>query len=227
MSLATAPAESDTYRSRRAELLDAERDLRALRIRVAALRRELPLDTPVEDYVFDELPADLSVDTPVTQVRLSELFTDPGKPLILYHFMYGGAQSLPCPSCTMWVDGFHGALPHVRQRAELAVVAQAPIHQFQAWACRRGWTSLRLLSGEPSSFKSDFGSQTPDGKQLPLISVFTKEPDGSLRHFYSGSATLDEQIREGGIDQLSPVWNLFDLTPDGRGEWYPAREYAD
>jgi predicted dithiol-disulfide oxidoreductase (DUF899 family) len=27
-----------------------------------------------------------------------------------------------------------------------------------------------------------------------------------------------------GIDQLTPVWNLFDLLPSGRGDWYPNYE---
>jgi hypothetical protein len=29
-----------------------------------------------------------------------------------------------------------------------------------------------------------------------------------------------------GIDLLSPVWNLFDLLPGGRGDdWYPKHRY--
>lgn len=57
---------------------------------------------------------------------------------------------------------------------------------------------------------------------MPLISVFAKAPDGSVRHFYSGGAGLAEEAREGGLDQLTPVWSLLDLTPGGRGDWYPA-----
>jgi predicted dithiol-disulfide oxidoreductase (DUF899 family) len=31
-----------------------------------------------------------------------------------------------------------------------------------------------------------------------------------------------------GIDLLTPVWSLFDLTPAGRQEdWYPDTEYGD
>jgi predicted dithiol-disulfide oxidoreductase (DUF899 family) len=33
---------------------------------------------------------------------------------------------------------------------------------------------------------------------------------------------LAEEAREGGLDQLTPVWSLLDLTPGGRGDWYPA-----
>ena len=28
-----------------------------------------------------------------------------------------------------------------------------------------------------------------------------------------------------GIDLLSPVWNLLDLTPEGRGDWEPSLAY--
>ena len=28
-----------------------------------------------------------------------------------------------------------------------------------------------------------------------------------------------------GIDLLSPLWLLLDLTPEGRGEWYPGLKY--
>ena len=42
------------------------------------------------------------------EVRLSELFTSPDRPLIVYHLMYGKAQTAACPMCTMWIDGFNG-----------------------------------------------------------------------------------------------------------------------
>jgi predicted dithiol-disulfide oxidoreductase (DUF899 family) len=217
MPVATLPVESEAYRAKRVELHEAELELRAQRIRVAALRRALPLDTPVEDYVFVEGPADPAVDEPVRRVTLPELFAGPDRPLVLYHFMYGGAQTTPCPSCSMWIDGFDAVARHVAQRA--------PVRKLREWARTRGWTSLRLLSAEGSTFKSDLGSQTADGKQLPLVSVFAKTPDGSVRHFYSGGAMLGDGA-VGGLDQLTPVWNLFDLTPAGRGDWYPALEYG-
>ena len=35
------------------------------------------------------------------------------------------------------------------------------------------------------------------------------------------SADVDQR----GIDLLSPVWHLLDLTPQGRGEWYGGLDY--
>jgi predicted dithiol-disulfide oxidoreductase (DUF899 family) len=218
--------ESDAYDRARAELREAEIALRAQRIHTAALRRRLPLDTEVEDYLLEEGPADLAEDEPVRPVRLSELFTAPGRSLIVYQFMYGEAQTKPCASCSMWIDGFNGVARHVVQRADFTVVAQAPIGDVRAWARHRGWHGLRLLSSAPSSFKRDLKMQGENGEQHPGLTVFTRADDGTLRHFYSGGAQLADGIREGGLDQFSPVWNLFDLVPEGGGDWYPSLEYA-
>jgi predicted dithiol-disulfide oxidoreductase (DUF899 family) len=35
----------------------------------------------------------------------------------------------------------------------------------------------------------------------------------------SASAQMTDEIKTRGIDLLSPVWNLLDITPDGRGQW--------
>ena len=57
-----------------------------------------------------------------------------------------------------------------------------------------------------------------------MISVFTAEGD-AVWHFYSLPANfLDDSQR--GIDLLSPVWNVLDLLPSGRGEWYAGNDYA-
>ncbi len=29
------------------------------------------------------------------------------------------------------------------------------------------------------------------------------------------------------VDMLRPLWNLLDLTPEGRGEWYPSLAYGE
>ena len=40
---------------------------------------------------------------------MSQLLSTPTRrPLIIYHFMYGKNQTLPCPMCTMLIDGFNG-----------------------------------------------------------------------------------------------------------------------
>jgi predicted dithiol-disulfide oxidoreductase (DUF899 family) len=46
-----------------------------------------------------------------------------------------------------------------------------------------------------------------------------------VRHVYSKGAQMAGDRRERGIDLLTPVWHLLDLTPHGRGDWYPALNY--
>ena len=216
--------ESEQYRKTRAELLKAEMALRDQRERVAELRRGLPLDTRVDDYLFHEGPIDLQQDSPISEVRLSELFADPRKPLLVYQYMFGGAQKESCPMCAMWTDGFNAITPHLRQRTNFAVAAQGEITAFRAWARRRDWHNLRLISSAGSSFKTDLQFQTVKEEQLPGVSVFVKHRDGSLRHFYSASAIMAEnQYR--GLDLLTPVWNFLDPTPEGRGDWLPGVQY--
>jgi predicted dithiol-disulfide oxidoreductase (DUF899 family) len=37
---------------------------------------------------------------------------------------------------------------------------------------------------------------------------------------------LDDDMNERGIDLLQPVYNMLDLTPQGRGNWYASLDYG-
>jgi predicted dithiol-disulfide oxidoreductase (DUF899 family) len=210
--------ESDEYRRQREELRIAELDLVDHVERVAARRRSLPADTVVSDYELVDVASG-------DGVRLSELFSAPERVLVVYHFMYGKAQAEPCPLCTMWIDGYDAAAPHLSQNVDFAVVAAAEPAAIEAHAVTRGWTNLRLLSAGESTFKYDLGSEDADGSQTEWVSVFTRGDDGTVRHVYSKGAQMADDRRERGIDLLSPVWHLLDLAPNGRGDWYPSLSY--
>lgn len=78
--------ESEAYREARERLLLAEIEL----MRHRELRRQLPPGAVLEDYVFEEGPRDLdTADAPISHVRLSEMFSEPGRSLIVYNLMYG------------------------------------------------------------------------------------------------------------------------------------------
>jgi predicted dithiol-disulfide oxidoreductase (DUF899 family) len=176
--------------------------------------------------VFREGPADLTRDDPSAyrEVRLSELFAPDKDELIVYRYMFAPDDDQACPMCTMWADGYDAVAPHVEDRANFVLVARADIGKFRAWARGRGWRNIRLLSSRDSTF-SDVGAEEDDAHQIPGASVFTRDADGTIRHFYTKHAELDEDHNR-GIDFLSPVWNLFDLTPSGRGEWNPKFAYG-
>ena len=218
--------ESAEHVSAREELRLAEIELMRHRERVADRRRRLPLGPVVDDYVFEEGPADLhSDDAPVQAVRLSELFTRPGRDLVVYHFMYGKQQTQPCSMCTMWIDGFNGIAHHVAQNVDLAIVAAADLPALRAHARDRQWGNLRLLSAGSSTFKYDLGSEDAEGNQDSTVSVFTRDDDGSVRHFYSAHPRMSDDIDQRGIDLLSPVWHILDLTRRGRDDWFAELSY--
>ncbi|MFG2958608.1 DUF899 family protein [Streptomyces sp. NPDC048291] len=218
--------ESEEYLGAREELRLAEIELMRHREEVAARRRALPQGPPVDDYVFLEGPSDLDAgDTPVREVALSELFSAPGRPLIVYHFMYGKLQTGACPMCTLWIDGYDGIAHHVTRNADFVVAAAADPSTLRKYARDRGWHRLRLLSCGDSTFKYDLGSEDEDGAQDSTVSVFTRDGDGTVRHTYSAHPRMADDIQERGIDLLTPVWHLLDLTPQGRGDWYPTVDY--
>lgn len=218
--------ESAEYAAAREDLRLAEIDLMRHREKVAAQRRALPHGPPVDDYVFLEGPADLEAgDTPVREVTLSELFTEAGRPLIVYHFMYGKQQTEPCPMCTLWIDGFNGVARHVTRNADFVIAAAADPPAVREHARNRGWNRLRLLSCGDSTFKYDLGSEDKDGEQDSTVSVFTRDDDGTVRHRYSTHPRMADDIDQRGIDLLAPVWHLLDLTPQGRGDWFPSLDY--
>jgi predicted dithiol-disulfide oxidoreductase (DUF899 family) len=221
------PNESAEYLSKREELRLAEIELINQREKVAALRRQLPPGAILEDYEFIEGPRSLDEgDAPTNKVRLSALFTEPNRALVIYQFMYGKKQTTPCPMCTAWIDSWNGVAHHLAQNIDLAIVAAADLPTLRAHARKRNWDKLRLLSTGESTFKYDLGSEDREGHQDSTISVFTQDTDGTLRHFYSGHPRLAHDIKERGIDELNPIWNILDLTPQGRGKFYASLDYG-
>jgi predicted dithiol-disulfide oxidoreductase (DUF899 family) len=224
--LVTRLKESAEYSARREALLDAELALMRQREQVAAMRRALPADTALEDYVFLEGPPGLDDGDAATTVRLSELFTSPDRPLVIYHLMYGKAQTTPCPMCTLWIDGYNGVAHHLQQNIDFAIAAAADLAPLRDYARSRRWDRLRLLSCGDSSFKYDLGSEDDEGNQDSTVSVFTLGPDGTPRHIYSAHPRMADDVDQRGVDLLCPLWHLLDLTPPGRGEWYPSLDYG-
>jgi predicted dithiol-disulfide oxidoreductase (DUF899 family)/uncharacterized protein YndB with AHSA1/START domain len=220
--------ESEEYRKQREELLAAEIALKDQIERVAVLRRQLPMGKRMGEYLFREGPADLSRNdsADMFDARLSDLFTDGHDTLLIDHMMFssGPYGIAPCTMCSMWADGYNAIAPHVMQRASFVLVARAEIAELRSFAQRRGWNRIRLLSSANNTFDHDCTMGNADGTTKPGLSVFTRLPDGSVYHRYTICADFDEWTNR-GIDLYSPVWQLFDLLPAGRGDWYPSHEY--
>jgi predicted dithiol-disulfide oxidoreductase (DUF899 family) len=214
---------SDEYITARIELAKAERTLRDQIEQVAAARRKLPEGAVIQDYPLTEGPKNLEQDEPTRTVRLSELFGEHDT-LFVYHLMYHPDDNEACPMCSLWVDGFHGVSHHLAQHTAVAVIGKAPLSKLRAWAYRRGWDGLRILSSHGTTFNADMHAEHLNGDQRPMASVFVKD-GGRIRHFYTLPANFIDDT-ERGMDLLSPVWNILDLLPTGRGTWYAGNSYA-
>jgi len=231
------PGESADYRTARDRLLQQEIELRRAMEAVAAARRQLPPGGIVpHDYVFQAQGPDGGT----AEVRLSELFA-PGKDsLVIYSMMFprdpqddrpgpkDGQTALlplaqgPCPSCTSLLDQLDGAAEHAEQHLNLAVSGKAPIDRILTFAAERGWRRLRMLSSIGTSYNRDYLAETPNGEQQPMLNVFHRDGD-TIRHFWGSElffAPCDPGQDPRHVGTIEPLWNLFDLTPDGRGtDW--------
>jgi len=217
--MATFPNESPEYRGARKELLQAEIALRRQVEQVAALRRKLPAGGEVpQNYVFASEKGD---------VKLSQLF-ERGSTLLAYSYMFGPKMKQPCPMCTAFLDGLNGNAQHVAQRTNLVVIAKSPIDRIMEYARSRGWGNLRMLSSAENSYNLDYHGENAQGSQMPMMNVFVRK-GGAIRHFYGSEllyAPEDKGQNARHNDLMWPLWNVLDLTPDGRGsDWYPKIAY--
>ena len=238
------PEESAEYRAARDRLLEQEIELRRAMEAVAAARRELPPGGPVpEDYIFQAAGADGDP----TDVKLSELFA-PGKDsLVIYSFMFprdpsderpgpGTGQTAllplaegPCPSCTALLDQLDGAVEHASPHVNLAIVAKAPLPRILTFSEERGWRRLRLLSSGGNTYNRDYLAETAEGHQRPMLNVFHRDGE-TIRHFWGSElfyAPIDPGQDPRHVGTLEPVWNLFDLTREGRpSDWDEQLSYS-
>jgi predicted dithiol-disulfide oxidoreductase (DUF899 family) len=124
--------------------------------------------------------------------------------------MYADDWPKACSLCCFFVDQLEGALPHLRSRVSVAVVANAPyaklamLKESKQWAipilCGTGTgfgeamgvsfppaAKQGALSGSGSGGNSyNFTAQWNYGNEAPGVSVFHKRPsDGALFHTYS------------------------------------------
>ncbi len=238
------PGESPTYRAARDRLLDQEIGLRRAMEAVAALRRELPPGGVVpSDYVFQGRGADGAPE----EVRLSELFAAGKDSLLIYSFMFPrdpddqtpgpstGQTALlplaegPCPTCAAFIDQLDGAAEHVNQHINFTVVAKTSLPRLLAFAEERGWRRLRFLSSADNTYNVDYHTETAEGAQRPMLTVFHRDAD-AIRHFWSSElfyAPTEPGEDPRHVGTLEPLWNMLDLTPEGRPQdWAEQLQYG-
>jgi predicted dithiol-disulfide oxidoreductase (DUF899 family) len=213
------PNDSAEYRRVRTALLAEEIELRRHIERVAAQRRALPPGGEARDYRFR--------DEQGREVGLADMF---GKhdTLASYFWMYGPERERPCPMCTSFLGSMDIPARDIEQRIAFAVFGRSPVARQLAFARERGWRNLKFYQTVGDDFARDYRGLAPDGSEWPAFDVWLKDA-GKVRHFWGselgGTADPGEDAR--GAPDPTPLWNILDLTPAGRGsDWYPKLAYG-
>jgi predicted dithiol-disulfide oxidoreductase (DUF899 family) len=214
------PNESADYRAARTALLAQEIELRRLTARVAAQRAALPPGGPATgDYRFEGEDG--------RETDFAGLFGDK-ETLAAYSFMFGPQRARPCPMCTAPLGPLDGNGADIGQKVSLVVIARSPIERLKAFKAERGWRNLRLYRDLNDNYSRDYFAILPNGEEIPGFNIFTRR-DGTIRHFWSGEMTgdsADPGQDPRGAPELSPLWTVLDMTPEGREpSWYPSLDY--
>lgn len=204
----------------RKALLALEKEETKLRDKVRAERLALPWVKVDKTYTFD---------TPDGEKTLAELF-DGRSQLIVYHFMYGPDWDAGCPGCSFMADHVDGMLPHLNNHdVTMIAVSRAPLEKLEAYRKRMGW-KFPWVSSYGSDFNFDYHvsftkEELASGKviynyretdaadahdELPGLSAFFKDGDGTVYHTYSDYA-------RGGEEALGTLM-ILDRAPKGRNE---------
>jgi predicted dithiol-disulfide oxidoreductase (DUF899 family) len=214
------PNDSAEYRKARTSLLVEEIELRRHIERVAAQRRALPMGGEADAYQF--------LDEQGKTVGLIDMFGEHGT-LVTYFWMYGPERERPCPMCTALIGSLDIPAVDLEQRVALAVIGRSPVARQLALARERGWRNLKFYQCVGDDFPTDYRGLAPDGSEWPALDVWKREGD-KVHHFWAGESgeTADPGQDPHGAPDPMPLWNILDLTPEGRGtDWYPALEYGD
>lgn len=199
-------------------LLAEEKAWTRERDRLAAQRRALPWVRVDKPYRFD---------SEAGPVSLAALFGGRSQ-LAVYHFMFGPDWQQGCTGCSLLCDHVDGARQHFEHNdLSFVAVSRAPLEKLLAYRRRMGWR-FRWVSSGRTDFNADFHvsfpakeradgvfynfAQQPDPgiDELPGVSMFLKDTDGTVYHTYSSYAR--------GGEILLGVYGWLDMAPKGRNE---------
>jgi len=77
-------------------------------------------------------------------------------------------------------------------------------------------------------YPRDLRGLAPDGSEWPALDVWVRR-GGIVSHFWGSElgGTSDPGEDPRGAPDPTPLWNILDLTPGGRGsDWYPKLAYG-
>jgi len=214
------PGETSDYAAARQSLLAEEIELRRQLERVAERRRRLPMGPVIaKDYRF--------LDANGAELGLADLF-GPHDTLVTFFWMFGPQRARPCPMCTSFVGPIDANANDIKQRVALKILSRSPVARQLAFARERGWTRVDFLQTVGDDYARDLGILSVEGGEEGALVVFRKDGD-HIRLFW-GEEIRGEMADPGqdprGALEMTPLWNMLDLTPAGRDpDWYPKLNY--
>jgi predicted dithiol-disulfide oxidoreductase (DUF899 family) len=198
----------------RKQLLAKEKEFTHLKDELSQLRQQLPRVKVEKEYIFD---------TTEGKQSLSDLFKGNSQ-LFLQHFMLGPGWKEGCPGCSFMADHLDGTLPHLEHHdVSVVVVSRATLPEILAFKKRMGWT-FNWVSSNENDFNFDYHVSFEkadkvnynyetinwEGEELPGVSTFYKDEDGTIYHTYSSFGR--------GVEQVIGTYGILDLMPKGRNE---------
>jgi predicted dithiol-disulfide oxidoreductase (DUF899 family) len=141
--------------------------------------------------------------------------------------MYGPNAENPCTMCTSIIDALNSNAEAISQNASMAIVAKSDLDRILAFSNKRNWHDVKILSSEHNTYNIDYHGEDKNGNQWPICNVFIRR-EGEIYHSYA-TELLHVATEEGSdarhVDLMWPLYNYLDLTPEGRGSWYPKLAY--
>jgi len=149
--------------------------------------------------------------------------TDQGRGPVRRHG--SGSTTGPARPARRYSISFDGAAGHASERLNFAVLHRS----FDHFAEERGWRRLQLLSSAGNTYNRDYLGETAGGTQMPMLNVFHRAGE-VIHHFWGAELTyapMDPGQDHRSVGTLEPLWNLFDLTREGRPtDWDEQLSYS-
>jgi predicted dithiol-disulfide oxidoreductase (DUF899 family) len=211
--------ESADYARARQKLLASEIEARRMLTNLAEQRRSLPLGPEINaNWHF--------CDAQGAELGLADLFGQHDT-LIAYFWMFGPERKEPCPMCADTLSGLNGVALNIVKRAAFKIIGRSPVSRQLEVARRLNWKNLDFVQTVGNDYANDLGLILDDGSEAPAFTVYRRDGE-IIRLFYNSEMPMEAadpgQDPRGATD-LSPLWNVLDHTPEGRGRtWRPGTD---
>ena len=117
--------------------------------------------------------------------------------------------------------------PDIEQRVALAIIGRSPVARQLDFARERGWSHLNFYQIVGDEMIEDY-RLVVGGDEWASVLVWRRDGD-AVRLFWAaegGAETADPGFDPHLAPDPTPLWNVLDWTPEGRGkDWYPKLDY--